>query len=201
MVVSTLEGQDTTVTATTVDIKKMMGVKIAIESTEGGITTNAIYAADAKLQCLGPGGLTLGSMHGSLAVTTESGGVSVNGLNGGISAKCGSGAIAVHVDALTPGSANRLETGSGEIGLSVSPEVQAWVEITGGVEKEKVSLNVPPGAWDADADSLSGSLTGASNDRMAAAPGRQAQSGTHAPGDGGGHVGRGKVGKINLDGE
>jgi hypothetical protein len=64
VVIKTLEGQETSVTASDVAIAKMMGDKIIIESTEGGIVANAIYAQDAKLKCGGAGGLTLGSMHG-----------------------------------------------------------------------------------------------------------------------------------------
>jgi DUF4097 and DUF4098 domain-containing protein YvlB len=129
IVVKTLEGQDTSVSATNVEIAKMMGETIAITSTEGGIVTNAIYAMHATLRCGGAGGVTLGSMHGALDVETERGSIGVNGLNGSIDAQQqGEGKIAIHVDALTPGGVNRL-TGSGDITVSASPDLQVRYSI------------------------------------------------------------------------
>ncbi|CAM9164777.1 unnamed protein product [Choristocarpus tenellus] len=121
--------------ANKVDAKLVNGARVSINSAGLGscVTLGGIYSPEAIIAAEGE--VEISSSHGVINVAGENRNVTLWGVNGAAEVSTGGGDISVHLEELEPGTCSQMRSCLGNISVSVSPEVEADVDITGTIKK------------------------------------------------------------------
>ncbi|CAM9174203.1 unnamed protein product [Hapterophycus canaliculatus] len=132
--VDELEGNVDITATSDVRARLINGARVKIDAVgdEGpSVTVGAMYSSGAQISSTGNVRVT--SCHGRIAVNTagSSGGVDLGSVNGTAQISAGKGGASVHMDVLEEGTASNIRSDGGDVSISLSPQVDADVDITG----------------------------------------------------------------------
>ncbi|CAM9507524.1 unnamed protein product [Scytosiphon promiscuus] len=190
--VDELEGNVDISATSDVRARLINGAKVKIDAAgDNGpsVTVGAMYSSGAQITSAGNVKVT--SCHGRIAVDTagSSGSVNLGSVNGTAQVSTGEGGAAVHMDVLEEGTGSHIRSDGGDVSISLSPQADADVNITG----RKIEL---PSSF--EGDNQSGKAAGRINS-AAVEPSRAARFGS--PRSSSKEAGGGKIDLVGARGQ